>query len=296
MLIACTFVCLLFLNTQAATLSPVLESRLNGLANDVSFGVVIVSFDTSSGLNSGHLNILQGLGVAEGVTFQKLGMVGAVLNAGQIRTLAANPAVRSIWSNDRQAYFMSQARVMTGVDKLRTDAGFTLRNGGFPVSGSGDFSVFVIDSGIDATHADLPLGTKVIQNTQRVVSTNAGNTGITIGGVSLNGFTPSLSIENVPNTDTVGHGTHCAGIVGGYGTRSGGTYAGVAPGVKIVGSGGGAVILVLDASRMMTTYCGHRTKFDCVLEAAVLAARSVVDQCRRDVPGRSSQRIAATAR
>lgn len=247
MLIACTFVCLLFLNTQAATLSPVLESRLNGLANDVSFGVVIVSFDTSSGLNSGHLNILQGLGVAEGVTFQKLGMVGAVLNAGQIRTLAANPAVRSIWSNDRQAYFMSQARVMTGVDKLRTDAGFTLRNGGFPVSGSGDFSVFVIDSGIDATHADLPLGTKVIQNTQRVVSTNAGNTGITIGGVSLNGFTPSLSIENVPNTDTVGHGTHCAGIVGGYGTRSGGTYAGVAPGVKIVGSGGGAVILVLDA-------------------------------------------------
>ncbi len=247
MLIACAIVCILLVNAQAATLSPALEGRLNGLANDLSLGVVIVSFDTSNGLNSGHLNILQGLGITEGVTFQKLGMVGAVLNAGQIRSLAANAAVRSIWSNDRQAYFMSQARVMTGVDKLRTDAGFTLRNGGFPVSGSGDFSVFVIDSGIDATHADLPLGTKVIQNTQRVVSTNAGNTGITIAGVSLNGFTPSLSIENIPNTDTVGHGTHSAGIVGGYGTRSGGTYAGVAPGVKIVGSGGGAVILVLDA-------------------------------------------------
>src|SRR5262249_34823281 len=103
------------------------------------------------------------------------------------------------------------------------------------------------DTGIDATHADLPLGTKVIQNTQRVVSTNTGNTGITIGGVPLNGFTPSLSIENVPTNDNVGHGTHCAGIVGGLGTRSGGLYAGVAPGVKIVGSGGGAVLLVLDA-------------------------------------------------
>lgn len=246
-LFAFLIVGVLFINVRAAELSPVLESRLNGLANDVSLGVVIVSFDTSNGLNSGHLNILQSLGVTEGVTFQKLGMVGAVLNAGQIKSLAANSNVRSIWSNDRQAYYMSQARVMTGVDKLRTDAALTLRNGGFPVSGTGDFSVFVIDSGIDATHADLPYGTKVIQNTQRVVSTNAGNTGITIGGVPLNGFTPSLSIENIPNTDTVGHGTHCAGIVGGYGSRSGGSYAGVAPGVKIVGSGGGAVILVLDA-------------------------------------------------
>ncbi|MET0753185.1 MAG: S8 family serine peptidase, partial [Pyrinomonadaceae bacterium] len=148
---------------------------------------------------------------------------------------------------DRQQYYMNQARMITGVDRLRGDSQFTFRNGGLPVTGTGDFSVFVIDSGIDATGADLPLGTKVIQNTQRVVSTDTGNTGITVGGVALNGFTPSLSIENIPNTDTVGHGTHCAGIVGGLGARSGGTYNGVAPGVKIVGSGGGAVLLVLDA-------------------------------------------------
>jgi serine protease AprX len=231
----------------AASLSPTLQSRLNGLANTASVGVVIISFNTSSGLNNGHLDILRGLGITKGVTFPTLGMVGAVLNAGQVRALASNSTVRSIWSNDRQRYLMSQARVMTGVDKLRTDTGFTFRNGGMPVTGAGDFSVFVIDSGIDATHADLPLGSKVIQNSQRVVSTDTGNTGITIGGVALNGLTPSLSIENVPNTDTVGHGTHCAGIVGGLGARSGSVYAGVAPGAKIVGSGGGAVILVLDA-------------------------------------------------
>lgn len=246
-LFALAVTCILFINIQAATLSPVLASRLNGLANNVSLGVVIVSFDATNGLNSSHLSILQSLGVSQGVTFQRLGMVGAVLNAGQVRSLAANPAVRSIWSNDRQAYYLSQARVLTGVDKLRTDSAMTFRNGGMPVSGSGDFSVFVIDSGIDATGADLPFGTKVIQNTQRVVSTDAGNTGITVGGVPLNGFTPSLSIENVQDTDTVGHGTHVAGIVGSLGSRSGGAYAGVAPGVKIVGSGGGAVILVLDA-------------------------------------------------
>jgi uncharacterized protein (DUF58 family) len=38
------------------------------------------------------------------------------------------------------------------------------------------------------------------------------------------------------------------------------------------------VILLVDASRMMTTYCGTRTKFDVVLEAAVLMSRAVVDQ------------------
>ena len=232
---------------QAATVSQTLQNQISALSDNVSVGVVIISFNSSNGLANGHLNILRSLGITQGVTFQKLGMVGAVLTAGQVRALSNNPAVRSVWSNDRQVYYMNQARMVTGVDKLRTDAPFTLRNGGFPVSGAGDFSVLVIDSGIDATGADLPLGTKIIQNTQRVVSTDAGNTGITVGGVALNGFTPSLSIENVPNTDTVGHGTHCAGIVGGLGTRSGGSYGGVAPGVKIVGSGGGAVILVLDA-------------------------------------------------
>jgi serine protease AprX len=231
----------------AASLSPVLQNQLQGLANNASVGVVIISFNTSNGLTASHLNLLRGLGINNGVTFPTLGMVGAALNAGQVRALMSNSAVRSIWSNDRQIYHMNQARMMTGVDKLRTDTGFTFRNGGMPVSGAGNFSVLVIDSGIDATHADLPYGTKVIQNTQRVVSTDTGNTGITIGGVPVNGLTPSLSIENVSNTDTVGHGTHCAGIVGGLGSRSGSAYAGVAPGVKIVGSGGGAIILVLDA-------------------------------------------------
>jgi serine protease AprX len=233
--------------SQGATLSPTLQTQLNGMANGAKVGVVIISFNAPNGLTAGHLNILRGVGVLKGVTFPHLGMVGAVLTAGQVRTLANNSAVRSIWSNDRLIYYMNQARMMTGVDKTRTDGDFTLRNGGMPVTGAGDFSVLVIDSGIDATHGDLPLGTKIVQNTQRVVSTDTGNTGITVGGIPLNGFTPSLSIENVPNTDNVGHGTHCAGIVGGNGSRSGGTYSGVAPGVKIVGSGGGAVLLVLDA-------------------------------------------------
>ena len=158
------------------------------------------------------------------------------MTVAQVRALANNPNVRSVWSNDR-LYYMNQARVLGGVQRLQTDSVMTTRNGGMPVSGAGNFSVLVIDSGIDATHPDLPFGTKVIQNVHPVVA--AG---------TLPGFTPNVSMENVPNTDqTVGHGTHCAGIIGGIGTRSGGTYSGVAPGAKIVGAGLGAGLFVLNA-------------------------------------------------
>ena len=223
-------------NAPAATLSPALRDKLTGLANNASVGMVIVSFKAPNGLTSSHLNILRGVGVLGGQTFPKLGMVAQPMTAGQVRALQNNPNIRSIWSNDALRYYMNQARVLTGVDRLRVDTGFTARNGAMPVSGAGDFSVLVIDSGIDATHQDLAYGTKVIQNVHPVLATS-----------TLPGFTPNITVENLPNTDeTVGHGTHCAGIIGGTGARSGGAYSGVAPGAKIIGAGLGAGILVVN--------------------------------------------------
>lgn len=222
---------------QAAILSPKITNQINTLTDNVNVGMTIVAFNTTNGLQESHLNILRGLGINAGYKFNTLGMVATPMTVGQIRTLSNNPNVRSIWSNDKLQYFMQEARVVTGVDKVRTDAGFTMRNLGLPVSGNGDFSVLVIDSGVDATHADLQFGTKVIQNVQTLV-----------GAGTLPGFTSNISLENVPNTDqSVGHGTHCAGIIGGTGIRSGGQYAGVAPGAKIIGSGLGAGLFVLNA-------------------------------------------------
>ncbi len=221
---------------QAADLSPTLQSKLPNLADNVEVGMVVVAFNTSNGLQESHLNVLRSVGVTGGQTFPNLGMVAQPMTAGQIRALAGNPAVRSIWSNDQLYYTMHQARVLGGVQKLQSDAGFTFRNGGMPVSGDGNFSVLIIDSGIDATHSDLQFGPKVIQNVQTPVA--AG---------TLPGFTPHVSIENVPNTDqTVGHGTHCAGILGGTGLRSGNLYTGVAPGAKLIGAGLGAGIFVIN--------------------------------------------------
>ena len=220
----------LYLNIHAASVSPALQSALADAADDASVGMVIVSFRTGSGLTESHLNILRSVGVTGGQTFPTLGMVAQPMTAGQVRALAANPAVASVWSNDPIYYYMDAARTLGGVGKVETDSAFTYRNGGLPISGWGDFSVLVIDSGIDATHADLQLGQNVVQNVQTVV-----------GAGTAPGFTPNVSIENVPNTDqTVGHGTHCAGIVGATGLRSGGLYAGVAPGAKIIGAGLGA--------------------------------------------------------
>jgi serine protease AprX len=223
--------------THSAALSTALSSRLARLGNDADAGLVIVAFNTANGLQQSHLDVLQSAGVAGGQTFPSLGMVAQPMTIGQVRALKGNPSVRSLWSNDKLIYYMHQARVLGGVHRLQSDAAFNVRNGGMPVSGAGDFSVLVIDSGVDATHGDLPFGSKVIQNVHPVVA--AG---------TLEGFTPNITIENLPNTDeTVGHGTHCAGIVGGTGLRSGGAYTGVAPGAKIIGAGLGAGIAVLNA-------------------------------------------------
>jgi serine protease AprX len=222
---------------SAATIGPSLSAKVAGLADSASAGAVIVTFNTTNGLNAAHLSALSLAGVNKGFTLQHLGIVAFPATAGQVRALASNPAVRSIWLNDRLQYLNNQTRILTGVDRARTDPNFTRMNGGMPVSGKGNFAVEINDSGIDGTHSDVHYPEHVIQNVQQLTDTG-----------TLTGFTPLLYLENVPNTDTnSGHGTHCAGIVGGTGAASGGLYAGVAPGANLIGVGSGATLLVLNA-------------------------------------------------
>jgi len=235
--VALLLCCAFSVTPRAATLSPTLGVNLNGLADNAAAGVVIVAFRTTSGLGETHLNILRGLGVTSARTLPRLGMVAFPATAGQVRALATNSEVRSIWSNDRLSYYDNQARTVAGVDRMRAERQFTTLNGGFPVTGQGNFSVVINDSGIDATHDDLKLGDHVVQNVQLVTDTE-----------TQSGFTPVLAVENIPDTDlNIGHGTHCAGIVGGTGQMSGGLYEGVAPGAKLIGTGSGAVLFVLNA-------------------------------------------------
>jgi serine protease AprX len=229
------FLLTLAASVQAATIGPSLAARIATAPNSAPAGVVIITFNGNGPLADTALAPLALLGITKGLVLRQLGMIAVPATAGQVRALAANPAVRSIWSNDPLHYFIDQARVLAGVDRLQADAAMTQRNGGLPVTGKGDFSVVVNDSGIDATHADLKYGQTVIENVQLVTDTE-----------TLTGFTPLLAIPGVPDTDThVGHGTHCAGIIAGTGERSGGKYRGVAPGAKLIGVGSGAGLFVL---------------------------------------------------
>lgn len=137
------------------------------------------------------------------------------------------PGVRSVWLDHQLEQVLAESRVVLGVDTVQADLGY---------DGTG-VGIAVIDSGIEATHADLEYGTKTIQNVEIVGAQ----------GPEYDGPLTALAVplENVPDTDNVtGHGTHVAGIAAGDGTRSGGRLRGVASGADLVGIGAGEIYLV----------------------------------------------------
>ncbi|MCC3151709.1 S8/S53 family peptidase [Hymenobacter sp. BT770] len=197
---------------------------------------VIVTFNGSGAPTLSELGLLRQLGITKGITLRALPVAGVVATAAQVDALAKNPTVRSLYINKKLEYNNYDDTNLTGVKRLRTDPQTTARNGGTPVSGRG-IGVLINDSGVDGTHEDIKLGTHLVQNTLGTTNLN-----------SLDAMLPVTYVEGVPNTDNnSGHGTHCAGIVGGNGSRSAGKYEGVAPGASLLGYGSGGALLVLDA-------------------------------------------------
>ncbi|WP_276498184.1 S8 family peptidase [Pontibacter litorisediminis] len=197
---------------------------------------VVVTFHGNGAPTPADISVLNSLGITKGITFKSLPIAGVLATALQIEKLASNPAVKSVYLNKRLTYFNYNGTNLTGVQRLRTDKEFTARNNGMPVSGKG-VGVMINDSGVDGTHDDIKLGTHLVQNV--LGSTNLN---------SLDSMLPVTWLENVPNTDNnSGHGTHCAGSVGGNGAKSGGLYEGAAPGADLIGYGSGAALFVLDA-------------------------------------------------
>jgi serine protease AprX len=218
---------------QARQLDRHLEALLPTLAANET-AQVIISFDNDGPLTSSQLQRLSALGL-KGVTMQALPMAGALATPAQIRSLLAMDDVRSVWLNSALEYDNKEATQITGVDRLRTDS--TLRTSlGLPYTGKG-VGVVVNDSGVDGTHPDLQFGPHVVQNV-------AAQTNLAAQDAML----PVTYVEGVANTDLGGgHGTHCAGIIGGSGAASpNGDFEGVAPGAAIVGYGSGAALFVLD--------------------------------------------------
>ncbi|HEX7916864.1 S8 family peptidase, partial [Rudaea sp.] len=196
---------------------------------------VVVTFNQSAAPTADQVAFLRGLGINQAVTMQRLPIAGAIATPAQIQALAGRSDVLSIFPNKQLKFYNQESREITGVARAQANPGDFGRP--TPYKGFG-VGVMVNDSGIDATHLDLTYGDHVVQNVYAAL--NLYNL---VGDPA-----PVTYVEGVPNTDTSsGHGTHCAGIVGGTGARSNGLYAGVAPGAKLVGYGSGAVLFVLDS-------------------------------------------------
>ena len=220
-------------SAQSVVFGPGLESTLGTLLPDETL-TVVVTFEGDGPVDAGRLTAVEALGITRGITFHSLPVMGVAATAAQVYELARLPGVRSIWPNHPLTYYNHDARRLTGVERVRTDA--SLRNAqGVPFSGKG-VGVVVNDSGIDGTLPDLKFGENLVENVLGTTNLNA-----------VDALLPVTYTEGVINTDLgSGHGTHCAGTVGGTGASSGGLHAGVAPGADLIGYGSGAVIFVLD--------------------------------------------------
>jgi serine protease AprX len=209
--------------TGLQSLDPELAILLDRAADDSNINAAIV-YHRQPGETD--LADLRHRGILGGTLYRALPVIAVTATRQQLASVSRLPAVRSIYGNRTFQTTSDPYVAPAGAERVARDSELTSFNAGLSVTGRG-VTVAVIDTGLDGTHGDL--AGRVAQNVKLLDSQS----------VSL-GFTSPASLENVPNTDQVyGHGTFVAGMIAGDGARSGGAYAGVAPGAKLVGLSAG---------------------------------------------------------
>src|SRR5687768_9185851 len=216
---------------------------------------IVITFKQSTPVSTAQSAALRAIGIDRGVSMRTLPIAGALATPAEITALSKRSDVASIYWNAPLRYMNKEAREISGAARVvenQADFGQAL-----PYSGRG-VTVLVNDSGVDGTHEDLKFGENLVQNVL-----GAQNILAELAAEFAPGIVPVTYAEGIPNTDLgSGHGTHCAGTIGGTGERSNGLYRGVAPGADLVGYGSGAVILVLDAVGGLDYAATHQFTFD----------------------------------
>lgn len=220
--------------TAQAVIGAQLEQKLTTMSA-LDEALVVVTYDQMDALSIDQLEAIADLGIDQAVQFQSLPIIGLVATPAQIDALSADPSIKSIYANRKLTYYNAETRKVTDVERLQS-AEFNSNNN-LTFTGKG-VTVMVNDSGIDATLADLEYGTKVVENVQALTHPQA----LRIVGAQ------GVWLQGQLNTDlNVGHGTHCAGTLAGWGTHSDGKHKGAAPGADLIGYGSGAGLSILDS-------------------------------------------------
>ncbi|WP_436344910.1 S8 family peptidase [Natronorubrum sp. FCH18a] len=174
---------------------------------------------------------LEALTVEVAVGFDVLPIGYAELPGPLIETVAGWDEVRYISSNYELEYHNDDARGDTNADAVQAGDGLET-----PYTGE-NVHVAVIDSGIDGLHPDL----------ESTLKANYRYVGVPVVQDEPLWWQDVGSID----TDRSGHGTHCAGSVGGTGDQSDGEYAGMAPDADLTmysaGAGGLLIVYIVSA-------------------------------------------------
>ena len=235
---------------QAQVIDPALQVKIGSVGSTSSIRV-IATFDHAPTLAD---RALVGRVSSKSQFLNSLPMALLITTPIGVRSLIGTPGLTSLYLDKPLKYFLHESVPLIGAPGAWKDYGADGRGVG----------VAVIDSGIDATHPDLPYGTKVVQNV-KLVGLGAED--------SPTGSAIVTAIENLPSSDSSsGHGTHCAGAVGGLGNASKsnsandvggyGYFTGVAPGAHLVGVGTGDAIFVFYAVEGFDYVMTHRKDYN----------------------------------
>jgi serine protease AprX len=209
--------------TGLQSLDPELAILLDRATDDSNINAAVVYHRQPGESDLADLRLN---GITGGTRYRALPVIAVTATRRQLVAVSRLPAVRSIYGNRTLQKTSDPYLAPAGAERVARDSELTSFNAGLPVTGRG-VTVAVIDTGLDGTHGDL--AGRVAQNVKLADSQS----------VSV-GFMPPVAVENVPDTDQIyGHGTFVAGMIAGDGARSGGAYAGVAPGAKLVGLSAG---------------------------------------------------------
>ena len=167
--------------------------------------------------------------------------------AHKISSLASIEIIKWVEWNAPMKYFMDQTiHTIKAIDAWERQIidvnGYTTSN---KIRGDG-ISVVVVDSGIDASHPDLDYNPQTPNNPVKPQPDDK-----VIYNAKLNQGSGSTTPEFlwIPSSDTdttSGHGTHCAGTVGGNGDASAENKLGIAPNSWLIGLSMGELAFTID--------------------------------------------------